>query len=286
METPLIQKSDNGFLEKIFGSELIEKSKDYLQKISTDKSFAAHQFEKILMSAKSLFLVIIIILSVVNFDTDFIYKAPKDGLPGTFFAYETLLFGLCGAIGFSFIQYLRQHKFDIKSFGIFFSVFAILNILLQLSGVWTIVLPKESEVEKDIELENKLNELSNLQTREYKNKQGITLALEILVGIIFIIFIGIMLLIAYKLQDTVVEGYGPSIWTSPKYWLEAFVFASSASLNFYASARWRTGKVDWSADSIEVALLFVKFFILHNLLQLSGVYNQILFPTGSKIKIN
>lgn len=270
-------KKENGFLEKIIGPELLQKTTTYLNQISSDKSFAAHEFEKNLMAAKLLFLSVVIILVFVNFDTDFIQKAPKDGLPGTFFIYETLLFGLCGAIGFSFIQYSRQHVFDIKSFGIFFIVFALLNILLQLSGIWTIVLPKESEVEKDIELENKINELATLQTREYKNKQGITLALEILLGIIFFIFIGIMLVIAIKLRDTEVIGYG-SIWTSPKYWLEAFVFAASASLNFYASARWRTGKVDWSADSIEVALLFVKFFILHNLLQLSGVYNQILFP--------
>ena len=273
-----IEKKDVGVLEKIIGPEIIKKGKDYIEKISSDKTFAAHEFEKNLMAAKLLFLTVIIILVFVNFDTDFIYKAPKDGLQGTFFVYETLLFGLCGAFGFSFIQYSRQKVFDIKSFGIFFGVFALLNILLQLSGIWTIVLPKESEVEKDVELENKLNELTNLQTREYKNKQGITLALEILLGLIFLIFIGVMFLIAYKLQDTVVEGYGPSIWTSPKYWLEAFVFAAAASLNFFASARWRTGKVDWSADSIEVALLFTKFFILHHLLQLSGVYNQILFP--------
>ena len=210
-------------------------------------------------------------------------KKPKEnGFEGLFFIYETLLFAFCGAFGFTFIKFLRHNYTSnmelFKSFGMFFVVFAILNVLLQLSGVLTIALPKEKDELADEELTKQIEELSKHKTREYMNKEGAVKALMIFLGLIFIGLIIVMIRIAFKTNDNNVSEYG-YIWSSGKYWLETVVFASAASLNFFASARWRTGKVDWSADSIEVALLFTKFFILHHLLQLSGVYNQILFPT-------
>ena len=271
---------------KNFFSPYVKPYADYLTKIKSEPKFAAHEFEKNLVYAKCIFFVLIIIMVIVNFDTDFIKKKPKEhGGPGTFFAYETLLFAFCGAFGFTFIKVMRHNyasNLEIaKSFGIFFAVFAILNVLLQLSGVLTIALPKEKDAVKDEELVKQIEELEKAKTREYKDKQGAVKSLMIFIGLVFLLLIIVMIGIALSLRDTTVQGYG-NIWTSWKYWLEAFVFAAAASFNFFASARWRTGKVDWSADSVEVGLLFVKFFILHNLLQLSGVYNHILFaPIGT-----
>jgi hypothetical protein len=242
--------------------------------------YAAHEFERNLMIAKGIFFVLIVILALVNRDTDFMKKSPKgQDAPGLFFFYETMLFAFCGAFGFSFIGAMRSGKVDWMFALKAFAIFAVLNVVLQLAGVLTIALPKEKDAVAEEEYEKALEDLNTKKPRVAKDKDGLNTAMMILLGLVFLFLIVVMIVIAATLRDTTVPQYGGSIFskTGAKFWIEAVVFAVAASFNFYASARWRTGRVDWSADTIEVALLFVKFFILHILLQTSGVYNHILF---------
>ncbi len=65
----------------------------------------------------------------------------------------------------------------------------------------------------------------------------------ILLGLVFLFLIVVMLVIAATLRDTVVPTYGGSIFSAKGakfFWFAAFVFAATASFNFFASARWRT----------------------------------------------
>lgn len=267
------------------GAGIAETLKTYFQDLKKP-AYAAHEFERNLMIAKGVFIVLIVIMAFVNRDTDFMKKSPKgQDAPGLFFFYETMLFAFCGAFGFSFIGAMRSGgkvdwMFALKAFGIL----AVLNVVLQLSGVLTIALPKEKDAEAEELYEKALEDLNAKKPRVATDLDGINTALMILLGLVFLFLIVVMLVIAATLRDTVVPTYGGSIFSGKgvKFWIEAFVFAAAASFNFYASARWRTGRVDWSADTVEVALLFVKFFILHILLQTSGVYNHILFPQATK----
>ncbi len=254
-----------------------------------DPKVASHEFEKNLMIAKVIFGAVILLAAMVNRDTDFMKKSPKgQNAPGLFFFYETLLFAVCGVLGFSFIGAMRSKKtgfarFDMKFAATVFVVFVLLNVMLQLSGVLTVALPKHKDEVLEEEYTKALAEVTAKKPIVEKDIDGLKTAVFILLGLVILYLVVLMIFISVTLRDTVVPSYGGSIFSRNglRFWIEAFVFAATASFNFFASARWRTGKVDWAEDSKEVALMFVKFFILHILLQTSGVYNHILFPEGS-----
>lgn len=269
---------------------LFDSIKKYITTDLKDPHFAADEFEKYLKYAKGLFAVLIIIMAIVNHDTDFMKKSPKgQNAPGLFFFYETLLFAFCGAFGFAFIGAMRSSETDIlkkidwKFAGILFVVFAVLNVILQLSGILTIALPKEKDAIAEEEYLKALEEMTSKKPHMEQVMDGVKTSVFVLLGLVFFGLIVVLFVIAGTLRDTVVPAYGASIFSAKgyKFWIEAVVFGLAASLNFFASARWRTGEVDWSADSVEVALLFTKFFILHIMLQLSGVYNHIIFPPAN-----
>lgn len=275
VEEVITQQESAGF------AGILERVKKYVLEDLKQPHYAAEEFERYLMYAKGIFVVLILIMAVVNRDTDFMKKSPKgQNAPGLFFFYETLLFAFCGMFGFSFIGWMRSGKIDWKFAGILFVAFVILNIVLQLSGILTLALPKEKDEHAEEEYLKLFEEVAAKKPHIENIADGVKMSVFILLGLVFVVLIGLMLVIAGTLRDTVVPAYGASIFSSGgyKFWIEAVVFGLAASLNFYASARWRTGKVDWEVETVEVALLFVKFFILHILLQMSGVYNHILFP--------
>jgi heme/copper-type cytochrome/quinol oxidase subunit 2 len=103
-------------------------------------------------------------------------------------------------------------------------------------------------------------------------------------GLIFVIFVYLIFYLFYtaiRVHDFNIENYG----FGGKKWLffmgEIFIFALLNSLPFYFIAENRDNQPDPSKKSknkktnlIETALLFVKFAILHILLQASGWYKH------------
>ena len=86
-------------------------------------------------------------------------------------------------------------------------------------------------------------------------------------------FIIAMIIVAFKIHDFNIEAYQGHIISS--FTIEMLIFGLLNSLPFFFIAYNREGKrFDFKKNSIEVGLIFLKFVILHILLQASGFFRQ------------
>ena len=88
--------------------------------------------------------LVLFIGSVLVHDTHYITKNPK------FFVSETLIMGILTGLPIAYITYLRggTRKESIQDFGLFFFKIVLLHIGFQLSGVYSVIFPMSSNLEK------------------------------------------------------------------------------------------------------------------------------------------
>jgi hypothetical protein len=92
----------------------------------------------------SLSFIVLFIGSILVHDTYYITKHPK------FFISETVIMGILTAAPVIYINYLRGgEKTDtIHQFVVLFLKIAVLHIGFQLSGVYSVIFPKSSDMNK------------------------------------------------------------------------------------------------------------------------------------------
>lgn len=90
--------------------------------------------------------VVLFVGSVLLRDTYYITKNPR------FFISETLIMGVLTGLPVAYITYLRSgsHKQSIQDFGLFFLKIVLLHIGFQLSGVYSVIFPASSNLEKNV----------------------------------------------------------------------------------------------------------------------------------------
>jgi hypothetical protein len=260
------------------------------------KEVISSNFDENLINIKISFLLFFIIASFIIKDTEYI----KNHL-GKFIA-ETIIYAFAVAIAFVYIILMRDQTKSAymtagKWFGIVFIGMIIINILLQLSGFYSIMF--DHEVEKpstNSSSKSSKKYSSTLSKEQEKTKEpekpelqpiskfekkllGLNNSLYIILFIILFIYILYLVIAGFSVYDFEIANYMKSnnnmmfyVW----WLLEILIFGLCNSLPFiyiYMN-REHTGtlKTKLQHSLFETLLLFIKMAILHVLLQSSGFY--------------
>jgi len=230
----------------------------------SQKGYAYNVFEKNLFFLKAFGLIAIVMLAVVN------YSLTKNaGLissnPGTFLK-ESILFGLGGMFPFLILCYLRNNVFTQKeivmmSIVIFF-LFFVLNYLLELSGfyAWSFGDDENMYDEKD---ENNTFEKTVSRTSE------IMVALVMIGSLLALVFSSLFVM-------DVNPTYNVSMSPVVVFLMETILFSVISAIPVYIIASNRNDLS--SKTTYEFIIIFVKFAVLHFVLQLSGFYKHVFNP--------
>ena len=97
-----------------------------------------------LISGIAVSFLVLLAGSVLVHDTYYIEKNPK------FFISETLIMGILTGLPVMYITLLRggTKKQSIQDFGLFFLKIVLLHLGFQLSGVYSVIFPKSSNMER------------------------------------------------------------------------------------------------------------------------------------------
>jgi hypothetical protein len=187
----------------------------------------------------------------------------------TKFIVETIAYGLIGTIPVLYMERYRKstnHNYFILFISTFF-LYVGINLLLELSGIYYFLYEKQQSI-----ISLSLQPQKNL-TEDQKIINNSIYSVFITIGIVMLFFIISMVIIAIKISDFNIEAYEGHLMSS--FALEIFIFSLLNSVPFFLIAYNREGKkFDFKKNCIEVGLLFLKFVILHILLQASGFFKQ------------
>jgi len=256
-------KNNINFTDKILLSndsvELLEHGTD-IKKILTST------FEKDLKYLEIFFGILIIVMAIGNGYTKYIKNNPNK------FIIETILYGIIGTLPVLYMEKYRNpngsHNY-LKAFITTFFLYVACNLLFELSGIYYFFYEKQEPI---LPLSKPPQES---QTDDQKIINNTVYSVFFTIGIIIIIIIMIMIIIAYKIHDFNIEAYNGHLLSS--FLIEMFVFALLNSIPFFFIAYNREGKqFNLKTNSVEVSLIFIKFALLHILLQASGFFKQTL----------
>lgn len=220
-------------------------------------------FEKNLFFLKAFGLIALIMLAVVNYaltkNTGLISSKPL-----TFFK-ESVLFAIGGVVPFLIVAYLRNNFYSMREIImmaiVIFIVMFILNYLLELSGfyAWSFDPKVDKATDPDIDFPKTV-----ARTSEY-----------MLVGIVAGSFIAMIFasLFVFNISPMYVHtNISPTI----VFLMEMILFGVISAVPVYIIA---SNRNDLSTKTnVEFLALFLKFAILHCLLQISGFYNHAFNP--------
>ena len=216
------------------------------------------KFDNQLMDIKVFFIVLLVAASVVNRDSEFIMSNPG------IFSTECVIYGITASLPFVYMEYQRKKetKSPIMIFAICFTIISVCHILLQLGGFY-----KNSEKENcDKPVESKESSLFDNIKESTKGTSSIVLTSIIL----YICFI------AYNIYDFKIENYQNNyyMWFT----IETLLFAlcNTLPLLYIKNNRQLNNEYqkDFKQKLFESFLLFIKFAILHLLLQSSNLYKH------------
>ena len=268
------------------------------------KKLFANKFDNVLINLKLIFLILFIIASVLVADTDYIKKNP--GL----FTAETIIYSFSVAIAFVYIQWCRYDNSDNAGdandgstaegtnkpslsrlilfwFAIIFIGMIIINVLLQLSGFYTLLFdPVKISPNTITPYEKKIKALNE------------SLYITIIGILLYIIFY--LIFFAILVKDFDIKNYGSGGKFVGLFLLETVIFglcnalpfiyiyvnrahphATNDSSNHYSTSETHIDENNY--DSIKSKIihslpetlgLFIKMVILHVLLQAGGFYKH------------
>ena len=96
-----------------------------------------------LISGLAISFLVLLVGSVLVHDTYYITKNPK------FFISETLIMGILTGLPILYMNYLRggSRTESLQQFGLFFLKIALIHVGFQLSGVYSVLFPKSSNMD-------------------------------------------------------------------------------------------------------------------------------------------
>jgi len=256
-------KNNIDFTDKFI---LSNDSIELLDKGTNIKKILTSTFEKDLKYLEIFFGILIIVMAIGNGYTTYIKNNTNK------FIIETISYGIIGTIPVLYMEKYRNLNGNHNYLTLFITTFFLYvacNLLLELSGTYYFFYEKQEPI---LPLSKQVQES---QTEDQKIINNTIYSVFFTIGIIIVILIIIMIIIAYKIHDFNIEAYNGHLLSS--FTIEMLIFALLNSLPFFVIAYNREDKkFNLKKNSIEVGLIFIKFALLHILLQASGFFKQTL----------
>jgi hypothetical protein len=285
----ILRKLSTSNIEKSFlttcdlntNTQIDSDCSEIINKLFTNK------FDNILINIKLIFLILFIIASVLVADTDYIKKNPGN------FTAETVIYAFFVALAFVYMQGMRYVKGDNNKYsrlylmGIWFVIvffgMIVINILLQLSGFYTLLFdPATSSPNIITNYEKKIKSLNE--------SFYITIIGILLYTVCYLLFFAILV------GDFTITNYGKGGKFIGLFLLEIIIFGALNALPFiyiYVNRAPSHSKTKTNHSSSEIHVdehdsiltkidhskketigLFIKMVVLHLLLQAGGFYKH------------
>lgn len=190
----------------------------------------------------------------------------------TTFTIETILYGAFGAFPFLYMLKYRKKNGENKNyffiFTIMFLLYAFFNIILEIGGLYSYLYENEDIVQNNI--------INNYDIHKNKHQiifNNIIYSTLFTIALVLIYIIIYMFLITFDVFDFNIQNYQNNFYLL--FICEIIIFALCNSLPFFLIAYNREkNKFTFNKNAIDVILIFIKFAILHLLLQGSGFYKH------------
>lgn len=233
------------------------------------------QFENDFLFLKTVFILLLLTMSLMTHYTIYMKQNPWK------FLFETFFYGVMGALPFIYFERIRKtsnHHF-LYVFGMLFSLYVVFHILLELSGTYSYLY----EISESGHNTNSTKTAADYWKQGLKdmivNNSGYSSLIVLFAILAYFAFR--MIYISYKVGDFHIRAYhnNTNQWT----WfiIEVVLFAFCNSFPFLIFAYDRRSNqqepessFDISKNVFEISILFVKFAILHIMLQASGFYHH------------
>jgi hypothetical protein len=247
-----------------------DANREILEKNIVDKEkineFFTESFDSTLIYLKVTFLILFIVMSIGNGYTDYIRSKPFS------FTIESIIYGILGAIPFLYMEEHRKspsaEKHYLKIFLVLFLVYAIFNVLLELSGAYYFLYENHATAKNQ-------PKAPALPTKEDTIYNNIVNSIFYTITIILLYMIFTMIIISFRVHNFDIAVYKDHFYSS--FTQEILIFGLLNALPFFFIAYNREGHhFNLKRNTIEVILIFIKFVILHLMLQGSGYYHEML----------
>lgn len=257
-----------------------------------NKNEAYDSFERNLMILKSVFFLMIIVMSIyypLKFKTVGLIKSKPLTMIG-----ESAVFATSTVIPFMMLVLLRNKKFTtqeiIKYIILIFIIFFCLNYLLELSGVYSYTFQqKQTDKLLNADLPTKDTKLTethpillefNSGCTNPNNSPGDKLlkTIDFSTRTFFLAFIGIIVVmliaVTFFIHDTTIDYNIKSINKWIIFFFESLIFGAVSAVPIYLIAKNRNA-LNPLGTSEDFLIIVAKFFVLNVVLQFSGFYNHL-----------
>jgi hypothetical protein len=277
--------------------------------VTANKEVLMKSYENQFTVLKILIGLFLIVGSIINRDYSFISNNPLT------FLSESVGYGLVGSLPLIFMEYFRKEpsKRNLLMISVVcFLIMVFFHVTLQLSGIYSYMYVDKDELNREYfkNLDNSndrtphdnphanADKLHKTLTDLPKNKStklmsGFNWTSHSFIAILLLIFVGYSFYVSYKVMDFNIDRYDQNGNKYLMFFFELMLFSLGNSIPFFFIAKNREANPKHLSDHekelkepaslrtnlLETFLLFVKFFILHIILQLTGFYSH-LFGTS------
>lgn len=258
------------------------------------KEILTTSFDSTFLTLKILFCILFLVMALVNKYITFIKEHPVT------FTLETLIYGISGTLPFLYMEIMRKNKGSAINFNMLLIIFAIylfFNITLEIGGFYKIfydhghektILDKikddithiNEERHKKVEHFKDTTHSKNNDTPTCIESENISIYNGMMESLFYTVILAlvfeiiVMLYLTFKVYDFTIPNY-ESNTLSIYFIIEILLFGLCNSVPFMLVAYNRQkSNFKLMPNMKEVLLLFIKFVILHVLLQGSGFYNH------------
>jgi hypothetical protein len=251
------QSSDDSIIN------LLKKPDDNIKKLLSSN------FDSTFFGLKLIFILLFIVMSLVNRHFDFMKGHPMT------FGIETLIYGIAGVIPFLYMEKMRKN--DNINYTLLFGIFMIyifFNITLEIGGFYHLVYESHAKHDDKHDDKHEDHKCSEKEvTKTIKHYNGMINSIGITSTLVLVFVVLTLFYMTYKIYDFKIESYGDSYYKF--FIIEILIFSLCNSLPFILVAYNRqTPNFNVNTNVLETLFLFLKFVILHVLLQGSGFYNH------------
>lgn len=279
-----------------------------------DKEVLMKSYDSQFTILKVLIGLFLIIGSIINKDYSFIVNNP-----GTFLT-ESVGYGILGSLPLVFMEYNRKEPSKRNLMMIFIICFFIMvffHVTLQLSGIYSYMYVDKDELSREYfknseysddrhpnannyaNADNLQKSLANIpKNKSTKLLSGFNWTSHLFIALLILVFVGYSFYVSYKVWDFGIEKYDQNGNKYLMFFAEIMLFSIVNSVPFFFIARNREANPKhlsvheqelkepdtFRTNLLETFLLFLKFFILHIVLQLTGFYRHLFGPGHANIE--